>query len=266
MYSRPTAPLTIGSVIDDAIKIYLASFRRIWPIALWASLIAGAFGLVLGLYLLNTLHAISGPAVLRAYMNPTVSLLYLVQIVLTIAFYGALIAAQDAATGGNPPLTNGEAIALGFHRLGRAVGAGLLLWIVIAVGLVLLVIPGIYFMLALCLSPVAMFVDDAGAVQSLEISRSLVKGHWWRTFTIFSVALVVMMVLAMVIGVVIGGFAFIWRRDPVGTQIASQLVGIVANVFILPMMPAILIAIYRDLKLRREGGDLAARVGALAKG
>jgi hypothetical protein len=29
------------------------------------------------------------------------------------------------------------------------------------------------------------------------------------------------------------------------------------------MVPAVLLAIYDDLKLRREGGDLAARVGAL---
>jgi hypothetical protein len=52
-------------------------------------------------------------------------------------------------------------------------------------------------------------------------------------------------------------------RDIATAELVIQGVGIVANVFMLPMVPAVLLVMYRDLKLRREGGDLAARVGAL---
>jgi hypothetical protein len=69
----------------------------------------------------------------------------------------------------------------------------------------------------------------------------------------------------MVITFVAGALAAVAvaSHDLGSIQITIQGVSIVANVFILPMVPAVLIAIYRDLKLRREGGDLAARVGAL---
>jgi len=41
---------------------------------------------------------------------------------------------------------------------------------------------------------------------------------------------------------------------------------VTVSIFTLPMMPAVLVATYRDLKLRREGSDLAARLGALPSG
>ena len=47
MYARPTAPLPIGGVVDDAIKLYRESFARCWPIALIGSLIMGTFGIFL---------------------------------------------------------------------------------------------------------------------------------------------------------------------------------------------------------------------------
>jgi hypothetical protein len=37
----------------------------------------------------------------------------------------------------------------------------------------------------------------------------------------------------------------------------------VVSVFILPMLPAALLAIYYDMKMRREGGDLLARANSL---
>ena len=42
MYVQPSAPRDIGGVIDDAIKLYRASFRTCWPIALIASVISAA--------------------------------------------------------------------------------------------------------------------------------------------------------------------------------------------------------------------------------
>jgi hypothetical protein len=38
------------------------------------------------------------------------------------------------------------------------------------------------------------------------------------------------------------------------------------NVVLISMLPCFLLALYYDLKLRHEGGDLAARVAALAAG
>jgi len=37
----------------------------------------------------------------------------------------------------------------------------------------------------------------------------------------------------------------------------------IERVFVTPMIPAVLVAMYYDFKLRREGGDLAARAKSL---
>jgi len=263
MYARPTAPLPIGGVVDDAIKLYRESFARCWPIALVGSLIMGTFGVFLTIYVRNAGIGLTGMALLQVYRQPPILALYLLQSVLSLAFYGALIASQNAVALGDTPLSFGEAIAIGFARLGRAVVTGIVWWAIIVLGLVLLLVPGIYFLGALCLWPVALYAEDAGAMQALQYSRDLIKGHWWRSSTILTIAVIIILVFSMVVGLVAGVLAAISRHDFTTAQLMVQVVSIAANVFVLPMIPAVLLAMYRDLQLRREGGDLAARVGAL---
>ena len=47
------------------------------------------------------------------------------------------------------------------------------------------------------------------------------------------------------------------------TLLSTVLISALLNVVAVPFFSAMLIATYWDLKLRKEGGDLAARVGAL---
>src|SRR5665213_4432391 len=266
MYARPTAPLPIGGVVDDAIKLYRESFARCWPIALVGSLIMGTFGVFLTIYVRNAGIGLTGMALLQIYGQPPVLALYLLQSVLSLAFYGALIASLNAVALGDTPLSFGEAIAIGFTRLGRAVVSGVVWWAIIVIGLILLLVPGIYFLGALCLWPVALYAEDAGAMQALQYSRDLIKGHWWRSSTILTIAVIIILVFSVVVGLIAGVLAAISRHDVTTAQLMVQVVSIAANVFVLPMIPAVLLAMYRDLQLRREGGDLAARVGALPKG
>ena len=263
MYVRPTAPLPIGGVVDDAIKLYRESFARCWPIALVGSLIMGTFGIFLAIYVRNAGIGLTGMALLQIYGQPPVLALYLLQSVLSLAFYGALIASLNAVALGDTPLSFGEAIAIGFTRLGRAVVSGVVWWAIIVIGLILLLVPGIYFLGALCLWPVALYAEDAGAMQALQYSRDLIKGHWWRSSTILTIAVIIILVFSMVVGLIAGVLAAISRHDVTTAQLVIQVVSMAANVFVLPMIPAVLLVMYRDLQLRREGGDLAARVGAL---
>jgi hypothetical protein len=266
MYVRPTAPLPIGGVVDDAIKLYRESFARCWPIALVGSLIMGTFGIFLTIYVRNAGVTVTGmafTALIQAYSQPPVMALYLLQSVLSLAFYGALIASLNAVALGETPLSFGEALAIGFTRLGRAVVSGVVWWVILVVGFLLLLVPGIYFLGALCLWPVALYAEDAGAMQALQYSRDLIKGHWWRSSTILTIAAVIILVFSVVVGLIAGVFAAISRHDLATAQLIIQVISIAANVFVLPMIPAVLLVMYRDLQLRREGGDLAARVGAL---
>ena len=90
------------------------------------------------------------------------------------------------------------------------------------------------------------------------ISRRLIKGYWWRSTIIVSVAIIIF------VGAVVGGFLAALKPGMGTALIVNQLVGLLVNIFVIGWLPSVLLAMYYDLKLRHEGGDLSARVDALA--
>jgi hypothetical protein len=265
MYVRPGAPLSIGGVLDDAIKVYRVSFSRCWIPSLLIAITAGVIGFWMSAGIIEASSRNNPAAMMRAYREPSVFGVYLLQWLLSTGLYGTLFVTQDGASGGQVQGL-GEAFGVGFARLGRALLAGVLFGILMMIGFVLLIVPGFIVLSALCLWPVALFIDNAGATESLSISRELTRGHWWRTSTIITVAIIIVLVLSTLIGALAGFLAVGLRHDLATVAVTVQTISVVANVFILPMYTAVLISIYRDLKLRREGGDLAARLGALPAG
>jgi hypothetical protein len=268
MYIRPASPQSIGGVLDDAIKLYRASFRACWPVAAAAAVIGGALNIYLALDVLGSVafNPRNPMQALAVYRQPGVYLIWLADISVRLAAYGAMLIYQNALAEGETTPSMREALGVMLGRLVWALLASLAWWLVIMVGLILVLVPGIYFLGALCLWPACLFVGRAGPVQSLLQSSALIDRHWWRTTTILTVAFILVIVLSAVAGALVGGLVPIFRNDPVDLQIALQVVTVIVSIFTLPVMPAVLIAIYRDLKLRREGSDLAARLGALAPG
>ena len=85
---------------------------------------------------------------------------------------------------------------------------------------------------------------------------------------------VILFVLEIVLGLFSGAFAVFGGggiiTDPsrmvVRVAVASLLIGIVVRTFTVPLVFAAFVALYQDLLLRRSGGDLEARLGALSRG
>jgi hypothetical protein len=268
MYARPAAPQSIGGVLDDAIKLYRASFRACWPVAAAAAVIGGALNIYLTLHLLGSVvfNPRAPMEALTAYSQPGVLLIWLADAAVRLAAYGAMLIYQNALADGEGTPSMQEALGATVGRLVPGLLSGLAWWVVIMVGFALLFVPGIYFLGALCLWPACLFIGGAGPLQALRQSRELISGHWWRTTTILTVAFILVLVLSSVAGGFAGALFPIVRRDPALMQLALQAVTVIVSIFTLPVTPAVLVAIYRDLKLRREGSDLAARLGALASG
>jgi hypothetical protein len=132
---------------------------------------------------------------------------------------------------------------------------------------VLLIIPGLIVMVSLMLSTNLVMFEGKGPVAALTGSHKLVWGNWWRTAAILTVGSILVMVIYMAVALVIGlitPFIGLALADiVVYSTITGLLVGVFMNLLVMPFFSALLIALYWDLKLRKEGGDLAARVGAL---
>jgi hypothetical protein len=279
MYTRPTAPRAIGGVIDDAIRLYRASFRTCWPIALISSVLTAGTSLYV-LSLFPALATVRDPALMWQLFKPSPLWSWLLLPgIASLLLLGAVIACQNALAAGAAPMGVGVALITAFGRLHWLLLA-VLLWIIFigaAVGIALVPVDpvmrilgvfawafvAIYLWGRLQLWMVAVFAENAGTIGALAVSWRLIEGHWWRSAMILTVGIVIVLVVTMLFGF-LGSLVFVAVRvDPMSLLMGNQIITAVERVFVTPMIPAVLVAMYYDFKLRREGGDLAARTKSL---
>ena len=164
----------------------------------------------------------------------------------------------------------GEAFSIGMSSSGRLLGVGILLMLMLVLGTLAFVIPGIYLWGVFQLAVIPPVLERAGVLESFSISRRLVKGNWWRVFLIIFVAFCILLVLSIVVGVIAGVIAGIAGPAPTGEAasdaVLTQVLSGLLNLITLAFFPCVMLAVYYDLKLRKEGTDLAGKLGELNPG
>jgi hypothetical protein len=260
MFTLPTRPQSIGEVLDSSIKLFRQSFPQSWPIALTAAAVRSAVLIYMTLHL--GLAGKSGQ-VMKLYSTPSFLTLSLASALISLVLYGALLFKTNAVAT-DTDMSTGEALNSGLRAGPRIFLASLGFGLACALGFVLLIIPGLYISIALALYAAAIVVDDQRAGESLGTSRRLVKGNYWRTAAIFTVAFVILMIVFMALGVVVGISAVALSHDPTVILLINTCVQSLVYIVTYPFFASILVVVYHDLKLRNEGGDLAARVQTLA--
>lgn len=266
MAIQPAQPQSIGDVLDTSFRLYRASLGVVWPICLI---------LVLG-NLPSIGYQLSQPVVtpdptnpmaaLAMFTKPSYWLSVMLGMLMGLWAIGALYLKQSAiGTGGD--MSTSEALQISLRRIPVLFVMWILYAFAVTIGLILLVIPGLILMVSLMLATNLAMIEGKGPIGALSGSHRLVWGHWWRTSAILTVGFIVLMVIYMALAFVFGltlPFLGLNAEDVVMvTQVTTLAIAIVVNVLVMPFYTAMLIAVYWDLKLRKEGGDLAARVGAL---
>lgn len=264
MTIRPEQPQTIGGVLDTTFQLYKKSIGKVWLLCL-----IGAIGGALpSLYMAMTgAGTPSNPtAVLAMIGSPGWWGMYVIAMLLSLWTMAACYRMQEAI-GTDSPMTLAGALTSSASRLPILFLTMILFGIAVTVGMLLLVIPGLILMVSLLLCFTLVVLEDKGPVDSLTGSHRLIWGNWWRTTAILTVGFAIAIVLYVAIGLVIGiviPIVGIGSTNPLlFGMITGLVVGVLAALLLTPFYIALLLAVYWDLKLRKEGGDLAARVGAL---
>lgn len=262
----PDSPTGISGVLDAGIRLYRARFRHWTLIAL--SILAG-FAL-LRILLASTLGSGSvledaGTATPDMAMATTALAGSLLSMLGSLWAYAAMVRAIMAEVGG-APLSLGDAVRGGLGRLLPMLLVWLLYFLVVGIGLVLLLVPGIWLGTSLILGTV-LCAAGTGPIQSLQESFRLVKGHWWTTATVVFVISLIIMVLALAISLVPGILIGVAAASGAGTVPGwLSSVGIVlealTNALIVPLSVCMSWALLHDLRLRHSGDDLEARLDA----
>jgi hypothetical protein len=150
-----------------------------------------------------------------------------------------------------PPL--GNSLDQAVSKAVPLIFGSLLVGLISLVGMMLFVLPGIYWGVRLAFTPCAIVLEDKGTTEGLGYSWSLVKGRWWGAFwalLIFGLTVVV----AFLAGNFIFGFT-VGVISPSAETFADRIVeagspvaGIAAITAVVPILNVYVVLLFRSLQ------------------
>jgi hypothetical protein len=206
--------VTIGAVLDEAWTLFTRFFLRFFVIAL---VVFVTINLVYAL-VVTALDADNDSA---ALLLASVSLATVV--VGTTWLQGAFVYAVQDARDGRFDSTLGQVFARVSSAIPPLVVAGFLAGIGIALGFVLLIVPGLILLTIWAVIAPVIVVEKTGALDAFGRSRALVRGHGW---TVFGIVLVTGLLSGIASTLLQEAFSFLPRflEILIGSTIAQAVV------------------------------------------
>lgn len=144
-----------------------------------------------------------------------------------------------------PPALS-ESVAVAVRRLLPIIGVAILGAIVVGVGFLLLIVPGIIFYIALSVAIPALVEEDLGVIASMTRSWELTRGSRWRIFGLFIILIIAYLVVSAIL-------SFLTSMLGLGFGAFSSIMeGVLAMVFALLTATAAA-SLYIELRLVKDG-------------
>jgi hypothetical protein len=178
-------------VLGEAWDFYKRHWRHLLPIAFVVYLAVALVSLLL-VAVLTWLGAI---------------IAVVISLVATFWVQGALVKAVDDVRDGRADMTLGETFQAVRPQLSAIVVAGILAGLAIAIGLVLLIVPGLVLLTWWILIIPVIVLERSRAGEAFTRSRELVRGHGWSVFGVIVLTILLFIAFRIVLGLVLIPFA-----------------------------------------------------------
>jgi hypothetical protein len=259
----PLRQMGIGELIDAAVKLY----RRDWlalmgivaivlvPITFLEFWITQA---IVGAGLAAT-PTVSDEATIQFLIVTLV--FFAIQFLIVQPFLVAAVAraAADAYLGERVSIGRTYRYALG--KLPAILWITILTSILTLIGFILLIIPGIIAFVRLSLTPPVVIVEDVRGTRAVGRSWRLTKGHFWRLLGALILSGLIAGVGALIITIPTEFIAL--ALGPSGWPV-SALGSVLASILVTPFSMLIVVLLYFDLRIRKEGFDIEVMAQELA--
>jgi len=222
-----------GAVVREAWELYKAHWRTFIPLALIVYLVLGAIALVLGFIL--------------GWLGLLIS--FLASIVGTFWLQGALVEAVQDVRDGKQDFSIGQLFQRVQPRLGALIVAGILAGLGIAVGFVLLIVPGLYLLTIWSLIVPSIVIEGKSAGESFGRSRELVRGYGWNVFGV-----IIITIAAVIVGSLIVTALTFWLPDDVDTFVSD----VISNTVVVPFVAVAWTIMYFTLVRLKESAGATA--------
>lgn len=234
----PLRPLTLGEILDVSFGLYRSMFLTLLVVGVAVHLVP---------VLIETYLQASG----RIFLLDLVNLGYwLVAIIMNSIGVAATTSIISEAYLGRR-MTAGEALRRAMPLTWPLLVVSLLSSLLIGIGFMLLIVPGVILLSGLLLSSVAMVVEHPPrATAAMARSWELSKGHKGQVFGTVLVAFLLLLVPRIAVGVIWG------ISGGSRTALLPVVVSSILEVAVYPYLYTVITLVYYDLRIRKEGFDL----------
>jgi hypothetical protein len=268
-------PLNLGETLDASIKIVRARWRTLATVMVVVALPIQLLDLLIissttEVYEVGTGFSSDGADSGTTYSDEgayiagqlVIQLLAVAGYLIgTVACYRAI---ADSYLG--RPTSARESLGFAARRAGTTLWLTVLLVLGLVCAFIALVVPGIWLLVAWSVAIPVLLVEGRGGAAALKRSFGLVQERWWATAGRLVVAYILVSVVTGVLTVVLLAPA-IWAVDDTsfGALVLEHVANFAVSLLTTPFLAAVITLVYFDLRVRKEGFDLALlaeRMGA----
>ncbi|KKP30057.1 MAG: hypothetical protein UR15_C0006G0007 [Parcubacteria group bacterium GW2011_GWA2_31_28] len=222
--------ININKLFKDSWQIYIKQFKTLVLITILTFLPIAIFQILAGFYKNNfVLENFSGSGI-------EFGLIALIVLAIFISWVGkgALIKNINDNKGIR------KSLDYAWHNLASIVWIDILTSIIVIIGFILFIIPGILFSIWYAFSLMVLILENKKGWQALKQSRELTQGKWWGIFERLAILYIIIIVVNILLS----------RADSLinGSQILTDVVFTVIMVLFTPFIFAYTYTIYKSLK------------------
>jgi hypothetical protein len=256
-YTPQLRPLSVGEILDAGFRLFNARFvtlvlcvlvpvvpLEILSAALQASVDPTAFDL-------DSTETVSGGKVLAGTL-----IAFVLQFAAATLAVAACFRAISAAYLGERAGVR-ESLRYGLGRLLPLIVAYFLIAVIVLLGLLALIIPGVWLGTKLSMTFPAVVFERKGPFRAIGRSWGLTRGNFWRTLGTLIVVFLIAFVLQLVLGGLVGGIlGASGSTSELTVAIVVTLVNLIVLALTYPLWASVTTVLYYDLRVRNEGFDL----------
>jgi hypothetical protein len=207
---KPQTELSVETTVSETFSLYFKNFWTLFIPMLVAYLISGAVGIPLSTYI-STIPQPPKSGIMADLLNwfskyiPKLIALVLVTglivWIVSVIAYGTVIKCSSELIENNKTSLK-SAVGFTAHKLLSLLAAAILLAIIIVLGLIALVVPGIILGLMFSLTISAIMIENVGAIDGMSRSRALVGHRWLKTFAVFLITGIILAIVSSIASVI----------------------------------------------------------------
>ena len=147
----------------------------------------------------------------------------IVELFAAFLLQATLVKAVQDVRDGRADLSIGETVSAATPFIGAVALASILAGIAITIGLVLIIVPGLWLITIWAVIIPVIVIERSGALQSFGRSRQLVRGHGWHVFGTLVLVFIILIVVELILGIIFAALPLVLRSG-LGTVISGTLV------------------------------------------